>query len=239
MLNGDAMSRKSKILASGYRVAHGNEHETRRIDRYILACRSYRWLDTSLNYALGPWAHNKWHGDDPNILDMISRWIELAEMTELLGKTVPIPIPEDEEDDYRAEGLYSLSFLRVAVAEFSGYLAGAEEMRASEFRSIVRSQLEGNMEKWGRALLSTNTPESDELDELYVGRDQLEYAVQGIAALRFQDYERVLTNIDPVRVTTELSRMDARFKNIHSLVRRGNIHQQSASAPDSFWWRKT
>ena len=235
------MGLKADVVSAAKRQTQ-DKSELIRIKRWSQACYDYAWLLPFFDLALVNWMNYSWsETNPPELLDVVAKWTEMAELEVLVGMPTPIKIPPAREEDYAEAGMYSIEFLERSVRRFSAYMEVAEERRPDDYQEVLKQQLDALLAKFREAveLDAEILSESDEvLEFIYDWRDQLQYAVFGIAKLQLESNTGRLPNIDPNIYRRELDLLDQKFRKIHSAIRRAKQDAPDDRAPDSFWWRK-
>jgi hypothetical protein len=158
--------------------------ERQRVGRWEAACYNYARLLPFFDLALVNWMNHSWSMPaPPDLLATVASWMQMAEMVELIGSATPVEIPEGREEEYAVAGMLTVEALERNVRRFSSYMEVAEERRPQDYESLLIQQLDSLLASF-RAAAEMDIEvllESDEVDFIYGWRDQLAYAVHGIA----------------------------------------------------------
>ncbi len=233
------MGQKADVVVAELRRTH-DPSERQRINRWSEACYCYSWLLPFFDYALVNWMNHSWSEEfPPELLETVYMWAQMAEFVELVGKTTPLVVPEGREDEYAEAGMYSVELLERNVRRFSSYMHVAEENRPEDYQQLLKEQLDELIGKFRNAVTAHyDNLDYEDQDGLYEWRDQLHYAVYGIAKLQLNSDMKQLPEIDAGAYARELTALDRKFKPLHAELKRRKRNEPDDRAPESFWWRK-
>jgi hypothetical protein len=176
------------------------------------------------------WIKSPTEHREPNLFSLHVHFARIGDIT--LKLTVsPVNIPPEQEEQLRKKRIYTLAYIREQYNMINGMMQAMEEYNPSLYQSTLNKQLFEQVHLFQDSMREVSVMDENELDELYLQRDMLEYASYAVEVIRL-DYPR-LKDVEFDRFQRELEEADKAFRTAV-----GGRTQPVRYSPETFWWRK-
>lgn len=234
------MTDRSKFLYEERQKREGNPTQLREFNLWDGAMDGMAHASNTINRVV------EWLGDtitrpEPNLFEMFSSWARAKEYLAMLDNHQPVSFSEEQG---KALDLFTVEQIDSELLDLDGLMEGSEDYNPTEYQALINRQFTERIEKWSEAVsqpYESMDPDADEIWDLCIERDELEFARVGLNVIRMQNNldtgKPRLPDVEYDRFRKKLREMDVVFRKIIEKEKREGRTYKYPNSPPTFWWR--